>query len=86
MEQFSASVFVRVSARVCVKKAVNSNFLTADVPFADKTVQIRRPCNTPFRSSARNQDSLSLSLSLFRFSFVVFFFQSERENRDRVLR
>ena len=42
------------SVRARVKRAVNSNFLTADVPFADKTVQIRRPCNTLFRSSARN--------------------------------
>lgn len=74
----------RTASCFCVERAINFNFLTVDVPFADKTVQIRRPCNIVAFRTEKPAFSHSFEPSLFfhRFLFVSvlfsFFFDREK--------
>lgn len=73
----------RTASCFCVERAINFNFLTVDVPFADKTVQIRRPCNMVAFRTEKPGFSRSFEPSFFfhRFLFVsVLFFFRQRKN------
>lgn len=75
----------RTASCFCVERAINFNFLTVDVPFADKTVQIRRPCNIVAFRTEKPAFSHSLEPSFFFSSFFIrfrsfFFFFRQRKN------
>lgn len=71
----------RTASCFCVERAINFNFLTVDVPFADKTVQIRRPCNMVAFRTEKPGFSRSFEPSFFSivfYSFPFFFFDREK--------
>lgn len=76
----------RTASCFCVERAINFNFLTVDVPFADKTVQIRRPCNiVAFRTEKpgfpRSFEPSFFSIVFYSFPFFVLFFFDREKTR-----
>lgn len=77
----------RTASCFCVERAINFNFLTVDVPFADKTVQIRRPCNiVAFRTEKpgfpRSFEPSFFSIVFYSFPFFVLFFRQRKNTAE----